>query len=121
VVVGGPLAKGGGIGSGDAESGESGPEFVLQIGQEFFGAAEEEMGKVGPGIFQAMEHEGGAVNPVSKGGQVWLAIHAPDQRHAIGQKEVELIQRGPELRVVTAQGDHMGVGRGHGIGTRLGS
>ena len=74
--------------------------------REFGGAGGEEFSQ-----------KGGAVDAVSERGA--LAVQAPDERHSIGDEEVDAGRGCGECGLVPPHGDDVGIGKIDGVGAGL--
>lgn len=83
----------------------------------FWTAAEEVMREFGRAGGEKFSHEGGAVNAVSE--RSTLAVQAPDERHSIGDEEIDAGRGGCKCGLVPPHGDYVGVGKIDGVGARL--
>jgi hypothetical protein len=82
-------------------------ESLPQARQAFIGTTEEIVGG-GAGVCQdAMAHESGPIYAVAQ--SCTLGIDTPDQRHAVGNKQIKILRDCSELRLVSAQGDDLSI------------
>ena len=95
--------------------------FFEQAFAEFFSAfwaaAKEVVREFGGAGGEEFSQEGGAVDAVSERGA--LAVQAPDERHSIGDEEVDAGCGGGKCGVVPPHSDDVGIGKIDGVGARL--
>ena len=92
-------------------------QALAEFFSAFWAAAKEVVREFGGAGGEEFSQEGGAVNAVLKRGT--LAVQAPDERHSIGDEQVNTGCGGGECGVVPPHGDDVGVRKINSVGAGL--
>ena len=98
------------MGSADVELWIEPCRFFDEVSETVLGRTEEVVPDMGRGIPEAAIHELRTVNAVGHDGFAGSQVHAPSERHAVGNEMVDGFRAAAEFRIGEAQHRDVGVG-----------